>query len=333
MRLPLYVSIVLAVIVATAGAATGATAVTVRIGTVKAPPLVPVLIAQEEGFFARESVRVEIVPFSSIGAVRQALLNHDVDVAVLSVGMTLQAFDQGIRLQNLVLLQGRPNATIVTDKRLKIRKGDFNALRGRRIGVDAYGGRVDVLLRLVLLQAGINPDLKVTIIPTGEIPGHLAAMQARRVDAQVTWEPGTSQLTLPSQLGLGEVFLDMRGNDRPFPVSRIVEGSVVALDEWVRDHRDAAVRLARAVSCAEHAIRKHPDLLARVYRQSFPGLGPEVYANIAKLQPSVYWPRITKENILVMNEAYRKLGLLKGTVRYEDVVRDDFVQAWWGECR
>jgi NitT/TauT family transport system substrate-binding protein len=324
---------VLAVIAVTAGAATGATEATVRIGTVKAPPLVPVLIAQEEGFFAREGIRAEIVPYPNNEAVRQALLTHAVDAAVLSVGMTLQAFEQGIRLRNVVLLQGRPNATIVTRKSLKIRKGDLNALRGRRIGVDAYGGRLDVLLRLVLLQAGINPDLKLTIIPTGEIPGHLAAMQARRVDAQVTWEPGTSQLTLPSELGLGEVFLDMRATERPFPVSRMVEGSVVALDEWVRDHRDAAVRVARAVSCAERAIRRTPNLVASVYRRSFPGLGPEVYANIAKVQPSVYWPSIRRENILVMNEAYRKLGLLKGTVRFEDVVPDGFAMAWWGACR
>ncbi|HEV8338913.1 MAG TPA: ABC transporter substrate-binding protein, partial [bacterium] len=289
----------------------------VRIGAVKAPPLVPVVIAQQEGMFAREGLQAEIVLYPTLEAVRQALLTHAVDAAVLSVGATLQAFEEGIKLRNVVLLQGRPNATIVTRKTLKIRKGDLNALRGRRIGVDAHGGRVDVLLRLVLLQVGINPDLRVTIVPTGDIPGHLAAMQAGWVDAQVTWEPGTSQLTLPSELGLGEVFLDMRANDRPFPVSRMVEGSVVALDEWVQHHRDAAVRIARAVSCAERAIKKSPNLVASVYRQSFPGLGPEVYANIAKVQPAVYWPSIRRENILVMNEAYRKLGLLKGTVRFE----------------
>ena len=332
MRRALRLIIVLVVLAATAGVAAGGTVITVRIGAVKAPTLVPMLVAQEEGFFAWQDVRVEIVTFPGIPAVRQALLNREVDAAVLSVGATLQAFDQGIKLRNLVLLLGRPNATIVTHKDLKIPKGDFTALRGRRVGVDAPGGRVDVLLRLMLLQKGIDPS-ELTIIPTGDVPGHLAAIQARRVDAQVTWEPGTSQLTMPSQIGLADVFLDMRAVDITFPLSRIVEASVVAPDDWVRGNRDVALRIARALSCAERAIRTNPDLVAKAYRQIFPGLAPEVYENIARFQPLVYWPRITRENVQVMNQAYREIGLLKGTVRFEDVVPDGFPLSWWPQCR
>jgi hypothetical protein len=87
-------------------------------------------------------------------------------------------------------------------------------------------------------------------------------MQSRRVDAQVTWEPGTSQLILPSQLDLADVLVDMRASDTPFPLSRIVEGSVVALDDWVRDNRDAGLRISRAVSFRERAMRRDPDLVA-----------------------------------------------------------------------
>lgn len=333
MRGTLHLIIALVVLAAAAGGAAGGTTITVRIGAVNAPTLVPVLVARSEGLFAWQGVRAQIVTFPGIPAVRQALLNGSVDAAVLTVGATLQAFDQGIRLRNLVLLLGRPNATIVTQKELRIPKGDLTALRGKRIGVDAPGGRVDVLLRLILLQKGIDPDHEVTIIPTGDLPGHLAAMQARRVDAQVTWEPGTSQLTLPSQIGLADVFLDMRAVDIPFPLSRMVEASVVVLDDWVRDNRDAAWRISRAVSCADRAIRVNPDLVARAYRQIFPGLAPEVYENIARFQPPVYWPRIKKENVQVLNELYRELGLLKGTVRYEDIVPDGFLLSWWKKCR
>lgn len=336
MRGALRSIIVLVVLAVAAGMAAGVVAGTetpVRIGAMKAPPIVPVLVAQEGGFFAWQGVRAEIVMFPNVPAVRQALLDGTVDAAVLSVVMTLQASEQGIGVRNLVLLQGKPNATIVTRKELKISRGDFRALRGKRVGVDAPGGRVDLLLRLILLQNGINPNREVTIIPTGEVPGHLAAMQAGRVDAQVTWEPGTSQLTLPSSLGLADVFLDMRAADAPFPLSRIVEGSVVALDDWVRGNRDVALRISRAVSCAERALRTKPDLVASVYRQNFPGLRPEVYENIGRFQPLVYWPRITKENVQVMNQAYRKLGLLKGTVRFDDVVPNGFPLSWWSECR
>ncbi len=331
-RLAPRLLIALGVITLTAGMAAGGTDIKVRVGTVKAPPVVPVLIAQEQGFFARQGVHAEIVLFPSIPAVRQALLSGAVDVAVLSVGTTLQAADQGIKLRNLVLLQGRPNATIVTRKGLYIHKGDFGALLGKRVGVDSRGGRLDLLLRLILFQARIDPDRKLTIVPTGEVPGHLAAMKEHRVDAQVTLEPGTSQLILPSKLDLADIFLDMRAPDAPYPVSRIVEGSVVARDEWARSHRDTAVRVAKGVACAERTIRTHPDLIAKIYEQNFPGLGSEVYQNIAKFQSTVYWPRITKENIRVMNQAYRRLGLLKGTVRYEDIVPDGFPHSWWAEC-
>lgn len=315
---------------ATAGGAAGGAEILVRIGAMKAPPVVPVLIGQEEGFFSAQGVRAEIVPLPNLPAVRQALLNRTVDVAVLSVGTTM--LEQSGKLQNLVLLQGRPNATIVTRKELKIRTGDVRALRGKRVGVDALGGRTDMLLRLILFVNRIDANRDVTIIPTGDVPGQLAAMQAHRVDAQVTWEPGTSQLVLPSQLGLADVLLDLRASDTPYPLSRIVEGSVVALDDWVRDNRDSGLRVSRAVSCAERAMRRNPDLVARAYRQNFPGLGPEVFEHIAKFQPRVYWPRITKENIEALNYAYRQLGLLKRTVRFDDVVAAGFPLSWWAAC-
>lgn len=333
MRAALRLITVLLVLAAAAGMAAGGTAVTVRIGAVRAPTLVPVLVAQEEGFFEWQGLRAEIVTFPNIPAVRQALLNREVDAAVLTVGVTMQAFDQGIRLRNLVLLLGKPNATIVTHKELRIPKGDLMALRGRRVGVDAPGGRVDVLLRLMLLHKGIDPNRDLTIVPTGEVPGHLAAIQTRRVDAQVTWEPGTSLLTMPTQVGLADVFLDMRAFDTTYPLSRIVEASVVAHDDWVRNNRDVALRISRTIACTDLAIRTHPDLVAKAYRQLFPGLAPEVYENIARNQPLVYWQRITRENIQIMNDLYREIGLLKGTVRFEDIVPDGFPLSWWPQCR
>jgi NitT/TauT family transport system substrate-binding protein len=331
-RRVLYALILVTLVSGATGGAGAGTEGTVRIGTVKAPPAVPVLIAQEQGFFARQGVQMEVVVFPTATAVRQALLDGSVDAAILSVGATLQAFEQGNRFRNLVLLQGRPNATILTHKALNIRRRDFGALVGKRIGVDARSGRTELLLRALLLHARI-PEGKVTIVPTGEFPEYLEAIRARRVDAQVTWEPGTSQLTLHSQLDVADVFLDMRASDAPYPVSRMIEGSVVALDAWVRSHRDTGLRIAKAVSCAERAMRTNPALIARIYEQNFPGLGQDVYANIAKFQPAVYWPRITRENIEVMSQVYRKLGLTKGTVRFEDVVPDGFPLAWWGECR
>ncbi len=79
-------------------------------------------------------------------------------------------------------------------------------------------------------------------------------------------------------------------------------------------------------------MRRNPDLVARAYRQNFPDLGPEVFDNIAKVQPLVYWPRIIPENVEALNYAYRKLGLLKGAVRFGDVVPDGFPLSWWAEC-
>ncbi len=79
-------------------------------------------------------------------------------------------------------------------------------------------------------------------------------------------------------------------------------------------------------------MRKSPDLVAGAYRQNFPDLGPEVFDNIAEVQPLVYWPRIIPQNVEALNYAYRKLGLLKGAVRFDDVVPDGFPLSWWAEC-
>ena len=129
------------------------------------------LIGHEDGFFSAQGLRVEIVPLPNLPAVRQALLNGTVDVAVLSVGATM--LEQSGKLQNLVLLQGRPNATIVTRKELKIRAGDIRGLRGKRIGVDALGGRTDMLLDSSSCTNRIDPDRETSRSSDGDVPGQL----------------------------------------------------------------------------------------------------------------------------------------------------------------
>ncbi len=138
--------------------------------------------------------------------------------------------------------------------------GDVVDLKGKSIGFP-FGSSVDITLRLILRQHGLDPskDVRLVNLEVGDVP---AAFRAGNIDGALVWEPGFSQLkevegakvlamdtdteiyrrfgtmTGPDVLIIGKAWVDAD----PDRARRFMEAYFVAID-WLRENLDDAAKI------------------------------------------------------------------------------------------
>ncbi|WP_421952997.1 ABC transporter substrate-binding protein [Pelagibacterium sp.] len=183
-------------------------------------------------------------------------------------------------------------------------------------------------LRIALRDAGLNPDTDVTIVATGGLNGHLPALQAGRVDAQMTWEPATVTIT---HEGAGNVFMDLRTDDVPETLQNLLGSSLQATDEWLNaseENLEKAKAAARAIAEAARDIKADPSLMVSTLQQIFPSVPDDLLAEIAQVEAAAYNPVITAQAIAHMNDVYVEAGLIAAPVAFDDLVDPRLAAEW-----
>lgn len=285
-------------------------------------------VARDQGYFDKHGLEVEIVEFTSGAEAERAMVAGAVDMGGGGVGSTLIMANQGIEATNVVLFQDKPIFTLVTSSTMDIEPGDFQALKGKNIGISSPGSLTDLFLRIALRDAGLNPDTDVTIVATGGLSAHLPALQAGRVDAQMTWEPSTVTIT---HEGAGNIFMDLRTTDVPENLQNLLGSSLQVTDDWLNANEDnlaKAKAAARAIAEAGRAIKADPAVMISTLEQIFPSVSQDLLVKIAEIEAAAYNPIITPEAIAHMNEVYVEAGLIAESVAFEDLVDPRLAAEW-----
>lgn len=300
----------------------------VSMSVVPSTSAVVLFVAKEQGYFEREGLSVKITEFASGAEAERAMVSGAVDMGGGGVGSTLLMANQGIKAKNIVLFQKKPIFTLVASNKLEAKAGDLKSIKGKTLGVSSPGSLTDLFLRIALRDAGLDPDRDVTIVATGGLNSHLPALQAGRVDAQMTWEPATVTITKKEKAGW--VLLDLRGDDVPPSLQNLLGSSLQATDKWLANpvNFEKAKAAARAVAKADLAIKANPELMLGSLKKMFSTLSQELLMEIARVEAPSYSPVITREAIDHMNKIYQGAGLIKSTVDYADIVDSRLAAEW-----
>jgi NitT/TauT family transport system substrate-binding protein len=285
-------------------------------------------VARDNGYFDKHGLEVEIVEFTSGAEAERAMVAGAVDMGGGGVGSTLIMANQGIEATNVVLFQDKPIFTLVTSSAFDVQPGDFQALKGKNIGISSPGSLTDLFLRIALRDAGLDPDTDVTIVATGGLAAHLPALQAGRVDAQMTWEPSTVTITHENA---GKIFMDLRTDDVPENLQNLLGSSLQVTDDWLNasdENLAKAKAAARAIAEAGRDIKADPALMVGTLEKIFPNVTAELLTEIAEIEAAAYNPVITQEAIAHMNDVYVEAGLIAQPVAFEDLV-DPRLSAEW----
>ncbi|MEW5771543.1 MAG: ABC transporter substrate-binding protein [Pseudomonadota bacterium] len=208
----------------------------------------PLFLARELGYF--DDSRLRLVETPSNTASLTALASGDVEAATLTLDECLIAREGGLDVRAILVFDDSAGADVIMAQP-DIR--DLGDLRGKRIGVEATAAGALMLSKL-LEAARLRPEevRKVPLIAAN----HVAAYQAREVDALVSFEPFATQLAgvgarrlLDSRRfpGLIVDVLAARGEAlerAPEQFAHLTRGYFRALDHLQRGGGDAAARMA-----------------------------------------------------------------------------------------
>jgi ABC-type nitrate/sulfonate/bicarbonate transport system substrate-binding protein len=208
-----------------------------------------VLVAQDEGFFKKNHLDVQLVPLAGSDKEAAALASHSVDMISVTVDGAL-AFNASAKLNvQAVMGQNKQFFSLVANNNIP-NNGSYpdniKALKGKTIGVSALNSSPYYLLVGILQSAGMTKS-DVRIVAVGKGPTRLAALVGGRVDAVMM----SSDSVTATATGKAYVMVDMsKPGVGPAGLQNAIYGGVWAPKSYVAGHADLVNNFRKAMAQA-----------------------------------------------------------------------------------
>ena len=207
----------------------------------------PTTLAQELGLYAAEGLDVELQDFQGGAKALQALVGGSADVVSGFYDHTIQMAAEGRELVAFVTMLRFPGLVLTTSPQAADTVTDITQLKGRMAGVTTAGSSSQMFLTFLLTRHHVPPD-SVSVTAIGSAATAIAALEHGKVDAG--WMADPSFTFIQRRNPKVRVLADLRdeaGVKAAFGTTTYPGAVLYASGEWLRSHRDTAVRLARAL--------------------------------------------------------------------------------------
>ncbi|MBI2350138.1 MAG: ABC transporter substrate-binding protein [Deltaproteobacteria bacterium] len=200
--------------------------------------VMPLFVARERGFFRAEGFEAEIIVMKAAQTV-QALVGGSVDFGT-ATGTAVSAAVNGVEVQVVLAVVDRPTFDLIAQPSFT----SVEQLRGKKIGVSAFGSLTEILARRILLAHGVRPD-QATLLALGPSQVTYMALKTKLIDATV--------LQIPLNFGaIDEGFRKLAYAGDSF---RSVQGGLVTTKAIISQKPDMVTRAVRAILRAIRLIR------------------------------------------------------------------------------
>lgn len=152
-----------------------------------------ILAAEEKGFWRKNGLDTEWVPFRGGAAMVRAIAARSINIGLSSAGTEIRSATRGVPVIIIANMKTPNNFFIWVRADSRIRKP--KDLRGAKIGITRFGGVADAYGRVVTKALGFPRN--VTFVAAGGIAPSLAALQSGAVDAVVN----TNFVMAPLKIG------------------------------------------------------------------------------------------------------------------------------------
>src|SRR5574341_640957 len=210
-------------------------------------PNLTVAMAQKKGFFKDEKLDAEIIRMNPNVSIT-ALSTGDVDYCQL-FGAVVGGAISGLPVRIVAGFLDNWPMTLIAQPEFKSLKD----LKGKTLGISSFGATPDLGARLMLKQAGIDPEKDIKILALGSDAARLTALKQRIVDVVVISPPADAQMERQGYkilarayelfsfpyLGLGTHLKKIK--EKPDEIRRVIKATVRA-NRIIRDNRDETVR-------------------------------------------------------------------------------------------
>jgi NitT/TauT family transport system substrate-binding protein len=299
----------------TAHAADGLAKLALIVGTSPPDPACHFLYyARDMDFYRNAGLDVEISGITSATNATRAVVAGQADIGWVDGTSSLQARAAGARIQAISGFAHRLDYVIVGDKDI----GSLKQLEGKRFAVATLGGGTYIIPRLMMEQAGADPD-RAQWVAIGNSAARAQAMIAGTVDATIT----TSSF-VPRLLGYPKYHVIAEaGKELP----HMAYTWEIAGERAFQQKQPALRAFVAATAQAVQWAGAHPDEAVALSVGLLPDADKsEIVAGIRSYIANGFWSRdgaLPREVVDFTVAALRKAGQLHKDVAYADFVRPD----------
>ncbi len=232
---------------------------TVRIGYVSRSILdMPYIIARDRGLFREEGLEPELV-FIKAAQTVPAMLAGGIDFGT-ATGTAVAAAVSGVDVRVVFALTDKPSFDLIAIPSIT----SVQQLRGKKVGVTAYGALAEILARQILIANKVPAD-QVTFLPLGTSDVTYLALKARTIDA--------TMLQIPQNfLAMDEGFRKLAsGAD----VYRAVQGGLTTTKTTISDRPELVTKMIRVAQRSLRLIRNDKKYALEFIRGPYLDLGKE----------------------------------------------------------
>jgi len=191
-------------------------------------------VAEEQGFFKKHGIAINMVLIQTGTTLIQALVGGDVDVGFTAPPAVVSAMAGGVDLK--IILGQANNLNFIIAAQPEIKR--VQELAGKKVGVSRTGSSTWIGLMMALEHYRLDPAKeKITIVNAGTDPARFVALTTRALDASIINPGFAPQLTA---LGFSIV---TRLNELGVPYT---QGSLVTTRRYIQNQRERTQRLVHA---------------------------------------------------------------------------------------
>lgn len=229
----------------------------------------PLRAAIHRGFFKDEAIDIEVVQLLP-NIAHTALLSGEIHYHGLAdTALGLAARDAPLKA--IFYAADKPMYFMLARKEIH----SVAELKGKKIGISRFGGTTDLSARLILRNAGIQPDRDAAIVQMGFEPDNVASLRAGATDAIVVPVPAS-------------VLLKREGyNELAFvgDVVQFASNGYTTTDGRIKERPQEVKRVVRALYRGLRFAKENPEGTIAVIQKEWkvdPDVARESYKSIIK---------------------------------------------------
>jgi ABC-type nitrate/sulfonate/bicarbonate transport system substrate-binding protein len=231
----------------------------VRIGYVSRSILdMPFIIARDRGLFREEGLEPELI-FIKAAQTIPAMLAGGIDLGT-ATGTAVAAAVSGVDVRVVFALTDKPSFDLIALPSIT----NVQQMRGKKIGITAFGALAEILARQIFIANKIPPE-QITFLPLGTSDVLYIALKAGTIDATMLQIPQTF-------LAQDEGFRKLAaGAD----VYRAVQGGLTTTKATIAERPELVTKTIRATQRALRLIRNDRKYATEFIKGPYLDLGKE----------------------------------------------------------
>ncbi|HEX7156330.1 MAG TPA: ABC transporter substrate-binding protein, partial [Burkholderiaceae bacterium] len=293
----------------------------------------PFAIATRMGWYARDGIRVELVPVSGSTDCVKFVATRELPYSLPSVEPLAIIRAQGVKARIFyTAYEGNIYGIAVPDASPI---GALADLKGKSIGVTSMASGGVVVARALAASAGLNPDTDIRIVVAGEGAQTAALLRSGQVDALSQFD---TQYAMVENAGAKLRHLDTRAIDG-FP-----SNGLLALEETLQKRRREAVALAQGYAKGTVFAIANPEAAVRILWEVYPQTRPTGKDEATALRDDLHtlqarianwkldkagvtrWGESSERNYAAYVDFLQQWGVIRDKVPATDLITNDLIQ-------